>query len=132
MGQYWYIVNLDKKEYVHPHQIGSGLKLREIAGTTTVAAALAILLAPLPGRDGGDFEQDAMTGRWAGDRIALVGDYSEFADCSAPGWKEAVQLHQAEEDGREFKNISEELCLSIERELGGKFSSDGCKEFVRA
>jgi len=30
MGQYFLILNLDKKEYLHPHKLGSGYKLWEI------------------------------------------------------------------------------------------------------
>jgi len=29
MGQYHYLINLDKKQVIHPHQIGNGLKLHE-------------------------------------------------------------------------------------------------------
>ena len=29
MGQYWKAVNLDKREFVHPHRLGCGLKLWE-------------------------------------------------------------------------------------------------------
>ena len=45
MGQYFLIVNLDKKEYLHPHKFGDGLKLLEFGcssqGTLT---ALTLLL----------------------------------------------------------------------------------------
>ena len=29
MGQYHYLINLDKKQVIHPHHIGNGLKLHE-------------------------------------------------------------------------------------------------------
>ncbi len=29
MGQYYYIVNIDKHEYLHPHKFNDGLKLLE-------------------------------------------------------------------------------------------------------
>ena len=32
MGQYHLTVNLDKHEFIHPHQLGDGLKLGEQCG----------------------------------------------------------------------------------------------------
>ncbi len=81
MGQYHYIVNLDRGEFIQPHGIGSGLKLAEMANTTSIATALTMLLACSSGRGGGDFSQISdrkkVVGRWAGDRIAIVGDYAD-------------------------------------------------------
>lgn len=85
MGQYHYLVNLDKKQVVHPHQIGNGLKLREQVGWEyCTATALVMLLASASkdgGRGGGDFRcGHPLVGSWAGDRIAFVGDYAEADD----------------------------------------------------
>ena len=82
MGQYWRPVNLDKKEFLHAHELGGGLKLSEIAYSSGgVASALVLLLAPLPRRRGsGDVQPHPLMGHWAGDRIVMVGDYSEAAD----------------------------------------------------
>ncbi len=79
MGQYYLIVNLDKREYLHPHRFGDGLKLMEFGcssdGTMT---ALAILLADGNGRGGGDLDaDDPIVGSWAGDRIVVAGDYAD-------------------------------------------------------
>ncbi len=79
MGQYYLIVNLDKREYLYPHRFGDGLKLTEFGcsndGTMT---ALAILLADGNGRGFGDLEaDDAIVGSWAGDRIVVAGDYAD-------------------------------------------------------
>jgi hypothetical protein len=91
MGQYHYVANLDKKQYLHPHRFDDGLKLMEFGaspgGTMT---ALAILLAEQSkdgGRGGGDIRHDAegLVGSWSGDRIAIVGDYAEPADRKG-GW----------------------------------------------
>lgn len=109
MGQYWYLVNLDKKEFVDPHRLGCGLKLREQLGTSPgTGGAMLVLCAAMPEpRGGGDFimgdppwdgrKETAKTrkaremfaevakasiGRWAGDRVALVGDYAEDSDLS--------------------------------------------------
>ena len=46
MGQCHYLINLDKKQFVHPHQIGNGLKLYEQVGWEySTATALVMLLA---------------------------------------------------------------------------------------
>lgn len=89
MGQYWLPVNITKREYIMPHKLGVGLKLWEqvgvVHGTTT---GLFILTTAMPEpRGGGDFEPHPAIGRWAGDRIAVVGDYAEDEDipgCEIP------------------------------------------------
>ena len=79
MGQYHLTVNLDKKEFLMPHKLGVGLKLRAQQGSPdSIPDALFMLLACSNGYGGGDFRdtQNNMVGRWAGDRIAVVGDYA--------------------------------------------------------
>ena len=45
MGQYHYIVNITKKQYINPHKIGSGLKIAEQIGwEASPSTALFILL----------------------------------------------------------------------------------------
>jgi hypothetical protein len=88
MGQYHYTVNLDKREFLHPHKLGDGLKLMEFGnsagGTMT---GLAILLACSNGRGGGDLHTESpLIGSWAGDRIAIIGDYAEPDDF--PGFED--------------------------------------------
>lgn len=74
MGQYFYIVNTTKEEYLHPHKFGSGLKFLEFTSDPCSAmTALAHLLAQssdVPGWQGNE-----ITGRWIGDNIVIVGDY---------------------------------------------------------
>jgi len=82
MGQYHYPTNLTKKQFLCPHKFGDGLKLREFGcsshGTMT---ALAYLLASSSGRGSGDFDNvGKLSGSWAGDKIAIIGDYSESSD----------------------------------------------------
>ena len=79
MGQYYLIVNIDKKQFIHPHKFGDGLKLLEFGangdGTMT---GLAILLADGNNRGGGDLRSDnQVIGSWAGDRIVITGDYAD-------------------------------------------------------
>lgn len=79
MGQYYVIVNLDKKQYLHPHRAGDGLKLLEFAcSSNATMTCLAILLADGNGRGGGDLRsEDPIVGSWAGDRIVVAGDYAD-------------------------------------------------------
>jgi len=83
MGQYHLTVNLDKKEFLMPHKLGVGLKLREQTGFgNSIPDALFMLLACSNGYGGGDFQdnQNKMCGRWAGDKVAVIGDYAEPTD----------------------------------------------------
>lgn len=93
MGQYFIVANLDKKQYLHPHRFGDGLKFREFAysarGTMT---ALAYLLDHGYYADG-----ESVLGSWAGDRIVIVGDYDEIAN---PSYQEII---------RTFEEISEKV-----------------------
>lgn len=88
MGQYYLFVNLDKKQFVHPHALGNGLKLLEFGCSGNgIMTALAGLLSSGNGRGGGDIHVDPDTelaavveeviGSWAGDRIVIAGDYGD-------------------------------------------------------
>ena len=101
MGQYFYVVNEDKREYLHPHVFGDGMKLGELRGTLR---ALAWLLAdnddvPRPHRE---------LGSWKGDRITVAGDYGPTDRENSSG--EMVSLHRLAEE--EFADISR-LCMGI-------------------
>jgi len=150
MGQYWKPVNLDKKEYVNPHKLGAGLKLWEqLANAPGVGAALIVLTAAMPERRGGgdlalssgaDPAYDEIAartiGRWAGDRIAIVGDYAENSDL--PAEHEASTIYgrcisiEAQLDGESgpdtplayFYDITADVARVIEYELDGKFVGD--------
>jgi hypothetical protein len=79
MGQHWQVVNLDKKECLHPRDFDEGLKFLEFAPGGHVMHALATLLAAPEsmGAGGGDAKRTEWTGRWAGDRVVIVGDYTD-------------------------------------------------------
>ena len=108
MGQYHLVANLDKKEFLHPHAMGDGLKLLEFGSSSDgTMTGLAILLACSNGRGGGDLhadngtpEQQALAdkivGRWAGDRIAIIGDYAETDDF--PGFLSGDAEHNPWQD----------------------------------
>ena len=105
MGQYFLIVNLDKEEFLDPQKLGSGLKLWEICANN-ISRLLPHLLRKSSGFGGGDVSDRysrkllkrksknpndttietiqkevnkdfSNNGRWAGDRIVVVGDYDE-------------------------------------------------------
>ncbi len=106
MGQYFIIVNLDKKEYIHPHKLNTGAKLWEIA-VNPIAGVFPFLLRKSSETGGGDIEKNYKNaGRWAGDRIVVVGDYDNSG------------LYDKAEE--EFKEISEEIKEEIEDFLGRK------------
>ena len=64
MGEYFRIVNLDKKEYLDPHECEGGVKFWEVVVNPKMPQLLAYIL-------------NNYDGIWAGDRIAIVGDYDE-------------------------------------------------------
>ena len=77
MGQYFKAVNLDKKEYVCPWKIGGVAKLWEWC-VNTQAGIFPFLLRKSNEGGGGDINKDYETaGRWAGERVVLIGDYDE-------------------------------------------------------
>lgn len=134
MGQYWYPVNLDKKEFIRPHYLGAGMKLWEqLANHPGTGAALIILCAAQrEKRGGGDFAMDTdneeynkiakqVIGRWAGDRIALVGDYAE--DTDLPPEFKASEIYEKCNNGN-WTDISEMVAKVIEYELHGHFEGD--------
>ena len=156
MGQYWKLINLDKKEYVNPHELGSGLKLIEQLGTFPgIGSAMIILTAAMPERrGGGDFYFNESSkiyqiakktvGRWAGDRIALIGDYSEDGDMGIENPDKIYTLCITKEEYNDdeeyfkrnkiykkdlYKDISDNVAAIIENQLNGKFVGDGWKDW---
>lgn len=139
MGQYWKPVNLDKREFLNPHDLGAGLKLWEQLANPGVGQALVVLLAVMPGpRGGGDFEPgndpDGMIGRWAGDRVVLVGDYAEDSDFETrEGELPFSELYTTTQGlpppEESFTDITARVAAVIEKELGGKFVGSGWKDW---
>ena len=80
MGQYYVAVNLDKKQYIAPHECGNGAKLMEFGlSGLGMMSCLSILLADGNGRGGGDLHtENPLIGSWAGDRIVIAGDYADM------------------------------------------------------
>jgi hypothetical protein len=111
MGQYYIVANLDKKEYLNPHKCNDGKKLMEIAfsGGGTMGCLTLLCAGPSNGKGGGDFGyKSEFSGRWAGDRIAIIGDYDD-SETYGPIYKEA----RAGENG--WKEIGEEVYKVISK-----------------
>lgn len=114
MGQYYMVVNLTKKQFISPNKFGDGLKLLEFgcSGNGTMTA-LSLLLASGNGRGGGDLmphDNDQyekvmkIVGSWVGDKIAIIGDYS---DGVAVGLDEVVMYDTIKEP--EWTDVSAEI-----------------------
>lgn len=143
MGQYHYLVNLDKKQFVHPHQIGNGLKLHEQVGWEySTATALVMLLAASSrdgGRGGGDFRAaHPLVGSWAGDRIAFVGDYAETEDIPGSDATRIFEACSSEPDNGSngcqhadsWTNISMQVREMMSAEFGIRYAGKGWLEII--
>lgn len=78
MGQYYYIINPKKRQYLNPHKFGCGLKLLEFGCSANgPLLGMAILMADGNGRGGGDLHsKNKLIGSWAGDPVIVSGDYA--------------------------------------------------------
>jgi len=104
MGQYWKVFNLDKKELLHPHRFGDGLKFLEFgfsSGGTMSALAYLLAVPSSMGSGGGDAHVSEWCGHWIGDRVVIIGDYTEEAE------------YQEAYNSEEYKDIS----LLVRQEL---------------
>ena len=109
MGQYHLTYNLDKREIINPHGLGMGIKQAEqIGGEWSVGDFLALLLAGTgEKRGGGDFatshvDGEQVIGRWAGDRVVVIGDYADPGDVPSLGdgvYQEAIETAWEHTDG---------------------------------
>ncbi len=106
MGQYHSIYNLDKQEVIHPHDIGLGAKQREHTGhTASLSDMMYVLTTCSPMRGGGDFWAEVMgdfIGRWAGDRVVVIGDYSEQSDLPDVNFSTLADYKSIANDARAF------------------------------
>ena len=107
MGQYHKLINLTKKEYVNPYDIGLGAKHLEGIGFEGSMGDVMYLLSIAQGnerRGGGDAEGHRYIGRWAGDEVVVVGDYyTEKTDNPKFAFLYDVDVSK---DGKKYKNIS--------------------------
>lgn len=114
MGQYHKLVNLDKKEYVDPHSIGLGSKQYEQTGCEgSIADAMYLLVMTSPNRGGGDFPLTDVSGKWAGDRVVVLGDYTEDEDL--PMFTEASRIYGQLYDSGDWEDISNQVREALGR-----------------
>ena len=127
MGQYHVLVNLDKQEVVSPHGLGLGLKQYEHNGefNGTLADAMYILTMTSPGRGGGDYPVTGVSGRWAGDRVVVLGDYTEDADL--PNIPNASKIYGQSEF---FEDITDLVADAFEQVFRVKVEGTGWKRRV--
>ena len=106
MGQYFRAVNLDKKEYVDAWKIGNGAKLWEWC-VNNIAGIFPFLLRKSDEGGGGDIYKAYQTaGRWAGDRIVLIGDYDSSELWQKVEKEKLVEIsQQLKEDYNDFAQI---------------------------
>ena len=71
MGQGFILANLDKKEFVSPHDLGCGYKLGEFGTPKDPFAGSLVQFAR---------ELTATDGKWHGDRVFYFGDYGDVYD----------------------------------------------------
>lgn len=128
MGQYHKLVNLDKKEFVHPHGLGNGLKLYEQIGSRTgIPQAMHVLLCASPEhRGGGDYhpEGEHCIGRWIGDRVMIVGDYAKSSDYAGHDLSK-VYFDES------YTDITPLVRKTLEPILGVKYSGDGWMDVTK-
>lgn len=93
MGQYHHIVCPTRAEYLYSHALGCGLKAWEqLANHPGTTSGLAILLAANPGNAPGDLSSP-LTGRWAGQNVAVIGDYAEDGDIAGWSWEPLSEVY---------------------------------------
>lgn len=130
MGQYFLVVNTAKKQFLHAHKFGDGLKLLEFGcsagGTMT---GLSVLLADGNNRGGGDLHsENPIIGSWAGDPIVISGDYADegrfLSKEEIKDWQERFGTTRAGDDqpvmpnlyqvAREtYEDISEKVLIAL-------------------
>ena len=105
MGQYHKLINVTKKEYVSGFDIGMMAKHYEQIGFQGAMADVLYCLMIAQGNDyrgGGDVSGHKLIGHWAGDHVAIVGDYYEEKKDN-PKYR---NLYHIVDDDRHYKNIS--------------------------
>jgi hypothetical protein len=133
MGQYHVLVNFDKKEYVHPYALGNGLKLAEqfFSDHGTKDALFVLMASKSNGRGGGDLEDSGVVGRWAGDRVAFIGDYTEKSDHPEIRGIDKIYGYCGSEGGENgWENITDKVAAYLETVLDIEFVGDGWKDIV--
>ena len=88
MGEYFTICNFDRKEFLDAGVFGHGHKPGDFLHGALQHGVLEGLLHLLC-RSGSSQRADVMLGRWAGERVAVVGDYYS-GTVGGVAWSEEV------------------------------------------
>ena len=109
MGQYHILVNIDKQEWVDPHGLGLGSKQWEgqVGSEGSLADAMYVLTMTSPDSGGGDLPFTEISGRWCGDRVLIVGDYTK--PDAVQGFVGADAIYQLATQSPDYKNITGEV-----------------------
>jgi hypothetical protein len=109
VGQYHILVNIDKQEWVDPHGLGLGAKQWEgqVGSEGSLADAMYVLTMTSPDSGGGDLPFTEISGRWCGDRVLIVGDYTN--PDAVPGFTGADAIYQLATQSPDYKNITGEV-----------------------
>jgi hypothetical protein len=128
MGQYHKLVNIDKQEVVYPDGIGLFSKQYEHTGIEgSLADAIYLLVMSSPNSGGGDWPGTVVSGRWCGDRVVVLGDYTQ-AD-SIQGYEgDASKLYGESQDWLDISGLVREAFAKVfpitykleEKTLGGE------------
>ncbi len=101
MGQYFTLVNYDKKEEVSVSNVGSGfIKMQELVANDDFGRLLAFIMAD------GNIDGGAVRSSWAGDEIQLIGDYRKGAQ-GLPKLKHVDPWHAKGEE--KFKDVTRQM-----------------------
>lgn len=130
MGQYYFICNVDKKEFLDPFKLGSGMKAWEQLANDIPSKALLVLVLSSPeNRGGGDLEESPIIGRWAGDRIIMVGDYAEAGDHPTIRTEDIFdycsECTEREEGEEAWTDVSDLVAPVLVKELGYELKPSG-------
>jgi len=109
VGQYHILVNIDKQEWVDPHGLGLGSKQWEgqVGIEGSLADAMYVLTMTSPDSGGGDLPFTDISGRWCGDRVLIVGDYTK--PDAVQGFVGADAIYQLATQSPDYKNITGEV-----------------------
>ncbi len=120
MGQYFKIVNQDKKEVINAWDLGGGAKFWEWLWNPQ-ARVFVWLLRKSDEGGGGDIndpERFETLGRWAGDRITLIGDYDSSRLWNMSETKDA--------DGKPLPNATyTDISALVRKEFNNAIRKDG-------
>ena len=121
MGQYFKLVNMDRKEVVNPWKIGSGVKFWEWMANPHGRVLLWLLRQSNEGGGGDIADRDEYTtlGRWAGDRRTLIGDYDASGLWDASNTKDADGAFIERSEYRDIsKAVRDEFNHAVRRDGG--------------